>query len=149
MIETARLRLVPWPRAALDLPSLARELGIAVPEGWRPDVSDILPAAPPPFGPYAVVAGDELVGTAGFFGPPDDSGTVEIGYEVAPDQRRLRYATETASALVAWALEQDGVRRVVAAPLPDNVASQRVLENAGFTRVGVRGDELLYQVTRA
>ena len=103
MIETPRLRLIPWPASALDLPSLGRELGIAVPQGWRPDVTDILPAAPPPFGPYAVVAGEELVGSAGFFGPPDESGTVEIGYEVAPERRRQGYASETAAALVDWA----------------------------------------------
>jgi RimJ/RimL family protein N-acetyltransferase len=149
MIETDRLQLIPWPRAALDLPSLARELGVGVPEGWRPDVTDILPAAPPPFGPYAVVAGDELVGSAGFFGPPGESGTVEIGYEVAPESRRQGYASETAAALVTWALAQEGVRRIIAAPLPENVASQRVLENAGFSRIGTRGEELLYEISRA
>jgi [ribosomal protein S5]-alanine N-acetyltransferase len=146
VIETARLRLVPWPRSALDLAGLERELGVAVPSGWRPDVTDILPAAPPPYGPYAVLAGDELVGDAGFHGPPDESGTVEIGYEVAPGQRRKGYATETVAALVSWALKQEGVRRIVAAPLPDNTASRRVLEHAGFERVGRRGDELLYEL---
>jgi RimJ/RimL family protein N-acetyltransferase len=132
----------------MDLEGLSRELGVAVPKNWRPDVTDILPAAPPPFGPYAVVAGGELVGSAGFFGPPDESGTVEIGYEVAPEQRRQGYATETATALATWAIAQEGVRRIVAAPLPDNFASQRVLEHAGFRRTGTRGDELLYELSR-
>src|SRR5262249_7825419 len=104
---------------------------------------------PSPFGPYAVVAGGELVGSAGFFGPQDESGTVEIGYEVAPLQRRQGYATETASALAAWALAQDGVRRVVAAPFADNIASQRVLERAGFRRAGTKGEQLVYELNRA
>jgi RimJ/RimL family protein N-acetyltransferase len=146
MIETARLRLIPWPTAALDLESLGQELQIAVPEGWRPDVTDILPAQPPPYGPYAVVRGRELVGSGGFIGPPDASGTVEIGYETAPDHRRLGYASEVAAALVAWALEQPGVTRVIASPAADNVASIRVLEHAGLRRVGSRGDELLYEL---
>jgi len=149
VIETPRLRLIPWPRSALDLQALGHELGVAVPEGWRPDVTDILPAPPPPFGPYAVVAGEELVGSAGFFGPPDESGTVEIGYEVAPDKRRQGYASETAAALVSWALARNDVRRVIAAPLPDNVPSQRVLEKAGFRRIGRRRDELLFEISRA
>lgn len=146
MIETERLRLIPWPAAALDLASLGRELGITVPQGWRPDVTDILPAGPPPFGPYAVVLGKELVGSAGFVGPPDESGTVEIGYEVAPAHRRRGYASEVATALVAWALEQPDIRRVIASPAPDNVASVRVLEQAGLERAGTRGDELLFEL---
>jgi RimJ/RimL family protein N-acetyltransferase len=136
VIETPRLRLVPWPPSALDLGALGRVLGVGVPAGWRPDVTDILPAAPPPFGPYAVLADDELVGSAGFHGPPDESGTVEIGYEVAPAKRRRGYATEAALALAEWALAREGVQRVIATPLRDNIASQRVLERAGFSRVG-------------
>ncbi len=36
------------------------------------------------------VVGDEglVAGRAGFHGPPDEVGTVEIGYSVAPDFRR-------------------------------------------------------------
>lgn len=146
MIETERLRLIPWPAAALDLASLGRELGIAVPEGWRPDVTDILPAQAPPFGPYAVVQGDELVGSAGFVGPPDESGTVEIGYEVAPAHRRRGYASEAAAALVAWALDRPEIRRVIASTTPDNVASARVLERAGLQRAGTRGDDLFFEL---
>jgi ribosomal-protein-alanine N-acetyltransferase len=117
-----------------------------VPEGWRPDVTDILPARPPPFGPYAVLSGDELVGSAGFVGPPDESGTVEIGYEVAPAHRRRGYATEAAGALVRWALARPEVSRVIACPLPDNTPSRRVLEASGLAQVGRRGDELLYEL---
>ena len=107
MIETPRLRLIPWPRSALDLQALGRELGVAVPEGWRPDVTDILPAPPPPFGPYAVVAGEELVGSAGFFGPPDETGTVEIGYEVAPEFRGRGFGAAGARALVERAVSEE------------------------------------------
>ena len=107
---------------------------------------DILPAGPPPFGPYAVVLADELVGSGGFVGPPDATGTVEIGYEVAPAHRRRGYASEVASALTAWALEQTGIRRVVASAAPENVASRRVLEHAGLERAGTRGDELFFEL---
>lgn len=148
MIETERLRLYSWPPAALDLESFGRELGIVVPTGWRPDVTDILPARHGPFGPYAVVCAHELVGSGGFHGPPDADGTIEIGYEVAPDRRGQGYATEIARALVAWALGQPEVSRIIACPTPDNVASIRVLERAGLDRVGMRGEELLFELRR-
>jgi len=48
---------------------------------------------------------DTVVGDIGFMGPPDD-GSVEIGFSVIPDRRRLGYASEAAGRLVAWALEQ-------------------------------------------
>lgn len=146
MIETERLRLLPWPVSALDLEALARELGIAVPQDWRPDVMDILPAGPPPYCPYAVVRGAELVGSAGYTGPPDPGGAVEIGYEVAPAHRRNGYATEAARALVALALGQPDVNRVIASANPENLGSVRVLELAGFERAGMRGDELFFEL---
>ncbi|MGW2256229.1 GNAT family N-acetyltransferase [Kitasatospora sp. NPDC001660] len=43
------------------------------------------------------VVGDKglVVGHAGFHGPPDEVGMVEIGYSVAPDFRRQGYARST------------------------------------------------------
>jgi RimJ/RimL family protein N-acetyltransferase len=38
--------------------------------------------------------------------------------------------------LVAWGFEQVGLARVIAGTAPDNLASQRVLERAGFVQEG-------------
>ena len=70
-----------------------------------------------------------------------EAGEVEIGYGVAEDWRGNGYATEAVSALVEWALKQSGVMRVTAETEPSNVASQRVLEKAGFVRTGEAGAE--------
>lgn len=78
------------------------------------------------------------VGGMGFKGLPDESGTVELGYNVIPSYRGRGYAAEMAQALVSWALEQPNVRRVTAECLEDNAASIRVLEKSGFTRIGRR-----------
>ena len=43
-----------------------------------------------------------VVGSAGFIAPPDD-GTIELGYGIHADHRGAGYATEAATALVAWA----------------------------------------------
>ena len=50
------------------------------------------------------------VGQMGFKAPPDEHGSVELGYGINPACQNRGYATEAAQALVAWALEQPTVR---------------------------------------
>lgn len=45
--------------------------------------------------------------------------------------------TAAVRAVTTYAFEQSGVTRVFSVPFTGNVASQRVLENAGFVREGV------------
>ena len=75
-----------------------------------------------------------VVGDIGFIGPPDERGSVEIGYSVIPDRRGRGYASEAGRALVDFALDQLGVEVVVASCDNDNVASIRTLERIGFRR---------------
>ena len=82
-----------------------------------------------------------MVGGIGCKALPDASGTVEIGYGINPSAQGRGLATEAARALTDWALTQPGVRRVTAECLETNLGSVRVLEKAGFTRVGERHDE--------
>jgi RimJ/RimL family protein N-acetyltransferase len=77
-----------------------------------------------------------VIGTCGFKGPPDDDGTVEIAYGVAPDHQGHGYATEAAAALVAYAFNSGQVRRVRAHTLAAANASARVLAKCGFRQVG-------------
>ena len=77
-----------------------------------------------------------VVGSIGFFGPPqDDHGVAEteIGYGLVPDARGHGAATE---ALRGMLLETDrlGVR-VRAGVRPDNAPSLRVLAKCGFTEL--------------
>jgi RimJ/RimL family protein N-acetyltransferase len=77
----------------------------------------------------------EIVGEGGFKGPPRD-GVVEIAYGTRPEHQGKGYATETAAALVNFALAFPDVRLVLAHTLPGSTASQRVLEKCGFEHVG-------------
>jgi RimJ/RimL family protein N-acetyltransferase len=61
---------------------------------------------------------------------------VEIGYWVLPPARRMGVATRIARLLARHAFAL-GVERVAAYVNVGNVASERVLERAGFTREGV------------
>ena len=76
-----------------------------------------------------------LIGTAGFKGAPDETGTVEFGYGVVPTYQLQGYATEAVAALLAWAFKHPAVRRVFADCLPENTASARVLEKLGLRQL--------------
>lgn len=81
----------------------------------------------------------ELIGSAGFFGPPNADGDVEVGYSVVPSCRRQGYASEMTTTLAAHALGRPGVRRVIAHTADGNQASMAVLRRCGFVAIG-RGD---------
>jgi [ribosomal protein S5]-alanine N-acetyltransferase len=87
-----------------------------------------------------------VVGGIGFFGPPR-GGEVEIGYGIVPSRQGRGYATEALRTMVAMAWADSRVRTVVAGTDPGNVASQRVLGNAGFRQVAA-GSEFRYRLTR-
>jgi RimJ/RimL family protein N-acetyltransferase len=81
------------------------------------------------------------VGHAGFHGPPDESGMVEVGYTVDPLHRRRGYARAMLRALIARAAGEPGVTTVRAAIRPDNVASLGTIRGFGFVKVGEQWDE--------
>jgi ribosomal-protein-alanine N-acetyltransferase len=62
-------------------------------------------------------------------------GEVEIGYGIVPTRQGRGYATEAVSTLASLALTMPDVVAVVASTDAGNVASQRVLEKAGFQLV--------------
>ena len=77
-----------------------------------------------------------VIGIAGFKGPPDSAGMVEIAYGIVPSFEGQGYATEAAEALVAFALDAGQVRLFRAHTLPESNASTRVLEKCGFRHIG-------------
>ena len=82
----------------------------------------------------------DVVGDLGFKGLSAD-GAVEIGYGFLPEFWGKGYATEAVKAAVRWAAAQPEVKRIEAETVPDNAASQRVLEKAGFVPSGITGEE--------
>jgi RimJ/RimL family protein N-acetyltransferase len=62
-------------------------------------------------------------------------GTAELGYRLFPAVWGCGYATEGARALVRRAFTELGLERVVATTMTVNIASRRVLENAGLMLV--------------
>jgi RimJ/RimL family protein N-acetyltransferase len=81
------------------------------------------------------------VGQAGFHGPPDAHGMVELGYSVAPDFRRRGYARAAFADLLARARREPTVRVLRATVSPGNVASENLVAAYGLVRVGEQWDD--------
>lgn len=130
---------------------LADALGVDRPAEWPPEHNDAPyldwqrqllaehPDAPGYAGWYVIGAG-ELVGTAGFKGPPDVTGKVEIGYSIIAARRRRGFASGAVELLVSRAFADERVTLIVAETLPALVASQAVLRRCGFLPIGTRVD---------
>lgn len=91
------------------------------------------------------------VGRAGYHGPPDDSGMVEIGYAVDPAYRRRGYARAALEALLQRAAHEPQVTVVRVTISPDNTASHTLASQYGFARTGEQWDEedgleIIYEV---
>jgi ribosomal-protein-alanine N-acetyltransferase len=161
-LRTERLTLVALTpeltRAALeDRAKLEHILGARVPQTWPgADFARMLPRiarGSEEVSPGAALtrlivhAADEtLVGETGFHGPPDASGTVEVGYSIVPAYRGRGLGTEATRALIRDALARPGIRRITAECLDDNTASLRVLEKLGMRRVGSAGATLRFEL---
>jgi ribosomal-protein-alanine N-acetyltransferase len=65
-----------------------------------------------------------------------EDGTAELGYRVAEEATGRGVATATVQEPCRLAAEQYGLRRLRAATTHGNVASQKVLTNAGFVPAG-------------
>jgi RimJ/RimL family protein N-acetyltransferase len=154
-----RVRFVELSTAAMtalldgSLAQASREAGIALTPYfltddalrlWRRRVSQI--AADPASARWvarAVVAEPEgvVVGHAGFHGPPDKAGMVEVAYSVDPAYRRRGYARAMLGALLRRAAAEPGVSTVRATISPGNVASLATISGFGFTEAGEQWDE--------
>ncbi|NEK86197.1 GNAT family N-acetyltransferase [Blastococcus saxobsidens] len=81
------------------------------------------------------------VGKAGFHGPPDAAGMVEVGYSIDPAHRRQGYARAALRAMLARAAAEPAVATVRASIAPDNVVSRDLVLGEGFVEVGEQVDE--------
>jgi RimJ/RimL family protein N-acetyltransferase len=91
------------------------------------------------------------VGRAGFHGPPDADGMVEVGYSIDPRFRRQGYARAALRVLLARAEAEPDVRTFRATISPDNVASRDLVLAHGLVEVGEQEDdedglEIIYEL---
>ncbi|WP_417310665.1 GNAT family N-acetyltransferase [Devosia sp.] len=147
------LRLLELERASVG--ALCAALGVAPPPDWPPPLFDAGalawfiaqlradPAVAPWLGNYVVAdiaSVETLVGSAGFKGPPDADGNVEIGYSIVDAFQRRGFGRQAVGLLLDRARNTMGVRCVRAETTRDAVASRGLLAACGFRYAGERPD---------
>ncbi|MEV2240088.1 GNAT family N-acetyltransferase [Micromonospora sp. NPDC049891] len=82
-------------------------------------------------------ASGDFVGNCTLVHDQPASGQAMLGYSLLPRWRRRGYATRAVRLVTRWGFDHIGLSRLWAGTLPSNLASQRVLEKAGFKREGL------------
>lgn len=162
IIHTQRLDLIPLSpavlRAALagDRGTIARLLGVAVPDSWELHREFLelrlreLEANPAlqPWLIRGISLRDEgrLIGDIGGHSAPFTLETpplpsFEMGYCVIESERRRGFAREAVEALMRWARDEHQVRRFLLSISPENQPSQALAAKLGFRRIGSKIDD--------
>jgi len=99
---------------------------------------------PGPFGLFLISRIEDglVMGGAGFFGPPDEFGAVEIVVELDTSMRRLGHGSEVIALLVGIA-RANGADFVITSTTVQNVAGQRAIEHGGLAEV-VRDESIVH-----
>jgi RimJ/RimL family protein N-acetyltransferase len=144
-IRTQRLVLPLWTAAdvAAILSGTRAGRGSGSPGEWHrdfPRAYDVSAASlwheGDPWGPRSIARGVTVLGSIGFFGPPEESDghgpEVEVGYGLVREAWGWGFATESLQGLLA---ELDPGIAVRASIQPENKASLRVVAKCGFTQL--------------
>jgi RimJ/RimL family protein N-acetyltransferase len=143
-LQTERL-LLRWPRLS-DAPDLFRFLGDAEAMRYTMRISSFRECRrhiaghewqrrKVGCGPWTILhkTSERVIGFGGLYDDPFDHGWgIEVGYRFAPSAWGQGYATELAKFCVEMARGRLGLAEVKAFAHPDNTASRRALEKAGF-----------------
>lgn len=85
--------------------------------------------------------GSEIIGSVSYrsviYGPNDSSRTFSIGIHLVPERRRQGLGAQAQALLAQYLFGTYSVQRIEAETDVDNLAEQKSLEKAGFTREGV------------
>lgn len=78
---------------------------------------------------YAIIIKNSFsyIGQIGFFTPPDENGSIELGYEITHDFRGRGYADEAVKKIIQIAFDSTETKSIIAHTLPINNASSHLL----------------------
>ena len=141
---------------AADVPGFMDDFGPRT----RDEVEEWLPAAiaardtNPHYGGCAIVerSSGHVVGWIGWGGSNErhrDIGDIDFAYVVAPGFRGRGYASDALRVVVDFCFSELGVSSVWGRCHPDNIASRRVMENAGLQAIGEVDGEPAFRATDA
>lgn len=138
-VASERLTLPLWSAEDVALIRAGRRRPEWHPDYPRPDDCDAagLWRDGDAWSPRHIVRGGTVLGSIGFFGPPEPAADgvpeTEVGYGLVQEARGWGFATEALRAMLAET-DRSGVR-IRASVAPDNAASIRVLAKCGFTQL--------------
>lgn len=151
-IETPRLKLIPCDKGIFENlfsgdKALGDYLNVKVPHKWnqfgympfRFAFEKVLKNPDEKlWWIYLAVQIDQniLLGSCGYRGKPDFTGSVEIGYQVSEKFRKQGYAYEMAKALINYAFAHNTVKKVIAHTSPDENPAVKILRRCGFEFAG-------------
>lgn len=150
-IKTQRLILIPITIKLMDCFSdriiFVQNDTFTLHQGWpTPDTYDIMPivkaalerqGGPTGFEFWMIVDHESqmVIGDIGFHGPPDEEGSVEIGFGLVEDYRGRGYGFEALCALFDWLKQKEEVKVIEANCLIDNEPSKKILQKARLIEV--------------
>ncbi|WP_029333511.1 GNAT family N-acetyltransferase [Exiguobacterium oxidotolerans] len=79
----------------------------------------------------------DIIGSCGFLNRSSRQQRAELGFELSPAHWGKGLAQEAVQAVLAHGFNEWDLNRIEALVLPDNTASQRLLERLGFKREGL------------
>jgi RimJ/RimL family protein N-acetyltransferase len=79
---------------------------------------------------------NRIIGSFCIYGEPDKDGKIEIGYGTDGEFQNRGYMIEIVGGIIEWTKKQSIVKSIIASTDKINVASMRVLEKNGFTKIG-------------
>lgn len=90
------------------------------------------------FSPYLIMLKEsgDAIGVCGF-NPPVEGYDAELIYHLAKSHWGKGYATEAAEGCLEYAREHLPLKRLIASADPRNAASRKILENIGFSYIGM------------
>ncbi len=140
------------PMRESDLPGLMEEGGDETTRRWvnvpipytetdaREELTQLMGSWDDPASPLALTitecGSDEYRGVI-LLSTERPSGIIEVAYGVHPAARRRGLVTRAIRLVSPWAFRALGAERLEGRTDPENIASQRALERAGFTREGL------------
>ena len=148
--DPLRGRIVPDPPLAAD--GLVLRMRADGDASWitaaytDPDIAQFIVGMPPPRRWVSATDAEFVIADAAHAEPlgvltlrvaERDPGLAAVGYWLRPEARGRGVATVAVQLIARWLFSELGVQRLELTTAPENVASQRVAERAGFTREGV------------